>query len=371
MKTYLCNFKQYTPPVKTTQEESIEWLKSYHARYQSKNPYLDTKRVSKFLDRFSVASKDIESRMSFVPGLGSKDWRSGFFNQDRLNPTLSERSELAQGIFEKIFTDLYSDSTLHPEHLLHVSCTHYQSPSAAQILVSNKNWNTAITHLYHMGCYASLPAIRTAKAHVSDGAQMVDIVHTETCSLHLNPSKFTPEQIVVQSLFSDGAIKYSCLGENEFTASELSGFEILAQAEMLIPDTSQEMTWKTGAHRFDMSLSKKAPSILSENVEAFCKILYEKAGLEFKKDKNNCTFAIHPGGPKIVDSVSTALGLSQDQVAQSKEILLKRGNMSSATLPHIWQSILESSDDKYIATLGFGPGLTLIGAIFKTCKISG
>ena len=34
------------------------------------------------------------------------------------------------------------------------------------------------------------------------------IVHTEMCSLHLDPSRHEPEQIVIQSLFADGFIAY-------------------------------------------------------------------------------------------------------------------------------------------------------------------
>jgi predicted naringenin-chalcone synthase len=34
----------------------------------------------------------------------------------------------------------------------------------------------------------------------------VDIVHTELCSLHLQPLRHEAEQLVIQSLFADGCI---------------------------------------------------------------------------------------------------------------------------------------------------------------------
>ena len=43
------------------------------------------------------------------------------------------------------------------------------------------------------------------------------------------------------------------------------------------------------------------------------------------------------------------------------------GNMSSATLPHVWQRILEDSRiaaGTPVVSLAFGPGLTMCGALF-------
>jgi predicted naringenin-chalcone synthase len=41
--------------------------------------------------------------------------------------------------------------------------------------------------------------------------------------------------------------------------------------------------------------------------------------------------------------------------------------MSSATLPHIWAKILAETGVRYgtpVVSLAFGPGLTIVGAIF-------
>ena len=57
-------------------------------------------------------------------------------------------------------------------------------------------------------------------------------------------------------------------------------------------------------------------------------------------------FAVHPGGPKIIDRVRDVLELADSQVAASRGVLFDHGNMSSATLPHIWMRML---DDPRIA----------------------
>jgi predicted naringenin-chalcone synthase len=79
-------------------------------------------------------------------------------------------------------------------------------------------------------------------------------------------------------------------------------------------------------------------------------------------------FAIHPGGPKIVDQIAATLKLAEQQIALSRKVLRERGNMSSATLPHIWQEIVRSPavrEGELVVSLAFGPGLTLSGAVLQ------
>jgi predicted naringenin-chalcone synthase len=48
--------------------------------------------------------------------------------------------------------------------------------------------------------------------------------------------------------------------------------------------------------------------------------------------------------------------------------LLRYGNMSSATLPHIWSGLLDDAaclPGTLVASFAFGPGLTVCGALFR------
>ncbi|MDR3672831.1 MAG: 3-oxoacyl-[acyl-carrier-protein] synthase III C-terminal domain-containing protein [Holophaga sp.] len=79
-------------------------------------------------------------------------------------------------------------------------------------------------------------------------------------------------------------------------------------------------------------------------------------------------FAIHPGGPRIIDEIAELLGLGPEQVRASNAILRNHGNMSSATLPHVWKAMLEDAavePGRLIVALAFGPGLTISGAILR------
>jgi alkylresorcinol/alkylpyrone synthase len=82
-------------------------------------------------------------------------------------------------------------------------------------------------------------------------------------------------------------------------------------------------------------------------------------------------FAIHPGGPKILNHIRDKLGLEEYQVKHSRDVLFKHGNMSSATIPHIWKSLIDDDDIKHgqtVITMAFGPGLTATGFILEVVK---
>jgi predicted naringenin-chalcone synthase len=364
MNKYIQNFKVYFSESQLSQERGIDWLANYQGV-----------KDKAFFERYAVSPDYIHSRHVYAKGI-----RDTLFTGEALysvdeksNPSMDMRAEHAQEKVEEIFQQLYKDENEIPNQLNHVSCTHYQSPSAAQKLVVAKEWfsSTPVTHLYHMGCYAALPAVRVSKAYVADGSNQVDVVHTELCSFHLDKENVTPEQIIMDTLFADGAIKYSVTSEDYFQSKKKSGFEIITQKEVVVPGSEEEMSWKVGSHGFVMTLTRKVPMMLAKKIETFMRDLFIDANLDFDKDKDDVVFAIHPGGPKIIELVERVLKLENDQVKHSKAILASRGNMSSATIPHIWNEILEDKDinsNTHIATVAFGPGLTITGAILKLCR---
>jgi predicted naringenin-chalcone synthase len=128
------------------------------------------------------------------------------------------------------------------------------------------------------------------------------------------------------------------------------------------------MTWAVAEFGFRMSLSRDVPSKIANSIRGFLERLFAQGGEHYLESKPVTVFAIHPGGPKIIDTVQELLDISNDQTTQSRAVLFERGNMSSATLPHIWSKIIEDDNVKsgtLVASLGFGPGLTMAGALFR------
>ena len=279
---------------------------------------------------------------------------------------ISTRLQHFEKVTDSIFEAYYPETAIPPNDLIHVSCTGYVSPSGAQKIVSKRNWGsrTVVTHAYHMGCYGAFPALRMAR-----GFKRADIVHTEICSLHSNPSLHKIDQLVSQSLFADGFMKYSVTHSPN---PKESGFKILAINEEIIPHSIDSMSWNVSDSAFLMTLSKELPVLIARALEGYLSRLFEKANLTSGPLLKEAIFAIHPGGPKILSNIQKLLDLRDNQMIYSVKILQNFGNMSSATIPHIWQAILEDSivpSGQKIVSLAFGPGLTIAGSIME--KICG
>jgi alkylresorcinol/alkylpyrone synthase len=333
-------------------------------------------RMQRLMTRYGVSSRHISQRQANVVAPAASD--GGF--ELLLDPTgdgLDKRMELFDHTAYTVFKRGYQDPGLQPpDDLVHVSTSGYLLPSPAQRFVSDRGWfDTAVTHSYHMGCYGAFPAIRTALgligssyASLPQAKQRVDIVHTEFLSLHFDILTLEPEQLVVKTLFGDGFVKYSAYPATRFSDSGKRGLRILALQDYIIPDSLEKMTLKPGPRLHDMQLDRAVPKLIRESIRGFVTSLCKQTDIDFDACKSEMAFAIHPGGPAILDVVRDTLGIEERQIAASRAALYEHGNMASASAPHIWQEIVVSDDvpvGSLVLSVAFGPGLTATGAIFK------
>lgn len=225
-----------------------------------------------------------------------------------------------------------------------------------------------------MGCYGAFPAIRTGRSLLctSENHGRVDVIHTELLSAHLNLVEFSNSNTMICSLFADGFIGYSLFDEESFLKDasfpDKKGLRILAAHEVIIPDSLEDMSWDLGEYNFLMTLSKRVPVFIRKNIKPFLTTLCKKASIDLDNQKTKMHFAIHPGGPKIIDYVIEAIGLSKEQASWSYTILRRQGNMSSATIPHILNEIVNDTSlvsGTKIVAMAFGPGLTATGLLLE------
>jgi predicted naringenin-chalcone synthase len=386
MPLFLHDFRIHLPAYRGAHGDVVRWLAAAHARAEAAlkkdDPGFDSaafhRQMERHLRRFAPSPDTVGFRYSDIGEFNDEDFGGkALFPVDTLpqGAGTGARMEAFAGMAERAVAKLYDGGEGPPDEILHVTCTGYSAPSAAQKLVEEQGWqaDTRITHVYHMGCYASLPAVRIAEGYLASAAARgkqggrCDVVHTEVCSLHLNPSRHDPEQLVVQSLFSDGFIRYSLADLDLNAASPARGFGILGFAEKIVPDSLVDIGWVPGDFGMRMSLSRNVPDKVGPHLDAFVTALAAECGLS-RRDLEGALYAVHPGGPRIVDKVEEWLALDPSQLTASREILFERGNMSSATLPHIWDRILNDASvasGRYVVSLAFGPGLTLYGSVMR------
>lgn len=395
----LHDFRIRHPAFRGAHADVVRWLAAAHARAEATlrtgddtfDAAVFLRQMERHLRRYAPSPETVGYRYSDLGEFLDEHFADktlfpvdrlpqGAGTAARMDAFAAMASRAVHGLYEEDASGRAGEGP--PEDLVHVTCTGYAAPSAVQDLVEERGWQarTRVTHAYHMGCYAALPAVRIAAGYLAargSGAGRCDIVHTELCSLHLNPARHDPEQLVVQSLFADGFIRYSLSpgpsGGAGAAAGDPVGFELLGTAERIVPDSREDIGWAPGDFGMRMSLSRHVPDKVAPHLDGFVTALARECGLA-REELAGAAFAVHPGGPRIVDKVQEWLGLQDAQVAASREILFERGNMSSATLPHIWERLLAGdtvAPGGLVVSLAFGPGLTLYGALMRRTSGSG
>jgi predicted naringenin-chalcone synthase len=373
----LTRFMATPPRYEITQARCLAWLAAAHAASEASLEDLDDDaravfeaRIARLLGRCAAPPTKIARRGISLPDFGDTSWDDHALYELDLHPHgrgSGARTRIFADVVDRYFAAAYADETAAPDDLIHVTCTGYVSPSGAQKVVAQRGWGarTRVTHAYQMGCYAAVPAVRMAAAYLALAAPApwrCDIVHTELCSLHLDPTDHRIEQLVVQSLFADGLIRYAMISDDGSP-----GLRLRALHEQLLPDSADAMSWAVADWGMQMTLSRDVPDRIAGALRGFVVELFRRAGLDLGKVKDS-VFAVHPGGPKIIDRIRDVLELDPAQVATSCAVLFDHGNMSSATLPHIWMRLLEDPEvprGTLIPSLAFGPGLTMCGAVFE------
>ncbi|MDA0330325.1 MAG: hypothetical protein O2958_15135 [Gemmatimonadetes bacterium] len=137
---------------------------------------------------------------------------------------------------------------------------------------------------------------------------------------------------------------------------------VVANGTCVIPDSRDAMSWRIGDHGFRMTLSAEVPQLVEANVRPWIDGWLADHGLTLDQV---ATWAVHPGGPRILEAFSDAVGLADEDTAVSKDVLSDFGNMSSATVLFILERLRASGAPRPCVAIGFGPGLVIEAMLIR------
>jgi predicted naringenin-chalcone synthase len=245
-------------------------------------------------------------------------------------------------------------------HLVTVSCTGCMAPGIDHALIGGLALRPTVarTHVGFMGCHGALNGLRVANAFATaDPAARVLLCAVELCSLHYYYGN-TADKLVANAIFADGAAAVVGAGrEHERTED----WVLLMSGSCLIPDSATDMGWSIGDHGFEMTLSRRVPGLIARHLRPWLETWLRDNGLSLA---DVGSWAVHPGGPKIVSAVEEGLGLSTDALAASREVFANYGNMSSPTVLFVIDHLRKANAARPSVALGFGPGLVAEAALF-------
>lgn len=242
-----------------------------------------------------------------------------------------------------------------------VSCTGYATPGLDILLARDVGMPVDVqrVHIGHMGCYAAIPALATVADAAVARRQTSVMLCLELTSLHVQPAAADAEQMVAHALFSDAAAAVVVAPDAG------AGLEVVDFVARTDATRSALMTWDVTDLGFRMGLSPQVPDVLADHVVDVVDELLARNGVG--RDEVD-GWAVHPGGPRIVDVVAERLELAAADVADSREVLRTYGNCSSATVLLILEQMMASGaveSGRYAVAMAFGPGLTLYAALLR------
>lgn len=295
--------------------------------------------------------------------LADDDGRLAFFEggcvpttSERMRVFMDEAPRLAHEACARALEDAGLEAA-RVTHVVFVSCTGFASPGVDLALIGSLGLDAGVrrTCVGMMGCHGAINGLETARAaSAADPGAVVLMVCVELCTLHFCAS-VAQGAMVANALFADGAAAV-VVGRGE--AGDTRGRELVSCSSVVVPGTASEMGWVIGDAGFEMTLASGVPERLAERVAGWVDGWLGRHGLERDGVR---AWAVHPGGPRVLDEVSAALGLGDDGVDVSRDVLRTLGNMSSGTVLFILERMREVEGP--VVMLAFGPGLCGEGAL--------
>ncbi|MDG4768423.1 3-oxoacyl-[acyl-carrier-protein] synthase III C-terminal domain-containing protein [Solwaraspora sp. WMMD406] len=245
------------------------------------------------------------------------------------------------------------------------SCTGYATPGLDILLARDLGMAPDAQRLFvgHMGCYAALPGLGAAADFVTARDRPALLLCAELTSLHIQPParRVDTQQIVAHALFSDAAAAVVLVPAADVPAAD--GYLVREIAAVTDTATADHMTWEVTDLGFRMGLSPRVPQVLSVHVRRLVDELLARHGLSVAQVDG---WAVHPGGPRILNVVQRELGLADAAMAASRATLAEYGNCSSPTVLLIVDRLRRSTPaPRVIVMLAFGPGLTLYAGLLS------
>ncbi len=228
--------------------------------------------------------------------------------------------------------------------ILSTSVTGVAAPSLEARLALRMGFRPDVKRVpvFGLGCVAGASGI--ARLHdylLGDPDGVAVLVSVELCSLTIQRDDVSMPNVVASGLFGDGAAAVVMVGSNRAAAIGLSGPTVIGSRSRIYPDTERTMGWDVSETGFRIVLSAGVPDVITTFVG-------DDVG-DFLADHELKTVDIanwvcHPGGPKVLDAMESALDLHDGQLDVTWRSLAAIGNLSSSSVLHVLADTLAGRD---------------------------
>ena len=304
-------------------------------------------RYQRMAESTRIAKRHVALPMPATMGLRTIDERQAHYARCAVD--LSETS--ARGALES--------SGVAPASIrfvIAVSCTGYMMPSLDVDLSHRLGIDRTARRLpiTELGCSAAVAAVGLARELLQGdgGGGAALVVSTELSSLCLQTSEPSISDVVGGLLFGDASAAAVVAGSDEGR-----GLRVVAGRTVLWPESTRDLGMHLTTTGFRLDLSRHVPRLVRRHLRT---TVEEFLAAHRHRLEDVAFWAIHPGGPKMLESIAQSLGLSEAAIAPTWRVWERCGNVSSATALVTLGDLMEQGvpPGALGVMLAPGPGLT-------------
>ena len=209
-----------------------------------------------------------------------------------------------------------------------VSITGIASPSLDARLINRMGLRTDLkrTPIFGLGCVAGAVGLTRAVDYaLAYPRQIAAVLAVEICSLTIRRDDLSTANLIATGIFGDGAAAVLVAGAEHPSP----GPRILGHRSVFYPGSEDIMGWDISENGFSIVLSPRLPALIKEHLANDVDSFLAAHGLT-RRDLGSWVF--HPGGPRVLEAVESALDLHASELRLSWESLERIGNLSSASV---------------------------------------
>lgn len=273
--------------------------------------------------------------------------------QEKNDLYISAAIDLAERSLRKALNESGTDPR-ELDYLITTSCTGFMIPSVDAYLIDRLGLRQDIKRMpiTEMGCAGGTAALIYASDLARANPEMrAAIVSVEIPSITFQARDWSMENLVSTAIFADGAAAV-ILGPTSAVRPAIVDTDMYH-----FPDSTRLMGYHLQNTGLKIVLDRDVPDAIQAHFEKFFFPFLKRNGLEPAQVDN---YMFHPGGKKIIARTEDFIGRYGKDISDSRAILRECGNLSSATILHILERVLQkphaAGELGYL--LAFGPGFS-------------
>ncbi|WP_447008126.1 type III polyketide synthase [Saccharothrix isguenensis] len=206
-----------------------------------------------------------------------------------------------------------------------------------------------------LGCVAGAAGI--ARLHdflLGRPRSVAVLVSVELCSLTLQRADPSAANMIASGLFGDGAAAVVAVGDRHPAAAK--GPRVVDSVSHLYENSERAMGWDIGSTGLKVVLGAEVPELVRTHLAGDVELLLSRHGLEIG---DVARWICHPGGPRVIETIQSVLGLDEDDLAMTWRSLHRIGNLSSSSVLHVFADTLAerpASPGDWGVVMAMGPG---------------